>query len=158
MNGFGMKRNSLMVMLMLLGSAVFAQDGFEGKKFEQMGTMLPTPNSYRTGAGSPGHEYWQQQADYDIEVEVDDDTQVVSGSETITYTNNSPDQLGYLWLQLEQNMRSQDSDTYSSETNRVNQEIGKQGLKKLIGHDYDLGFKVLEVKDANGNDLTLHSK
>ena len=61
------------MMLMLLCSAAFAQDGFEGRKFEQLGTMLPTPNSYRTASGSPGHEYWQQQADYDIEVEVDDE-------------------------------------------------------------------------------------
>jgi hypothetical protein len=65
---------------------------------------LPTPNSYRTASGSPGKDYWQQRADYDIKVELDDINRKITGSETITYFNNSPDELTYIWLQLDQNL------------------------------------------------------
>ena len=148
-----MKINSFITVIILLASSAFAQESYEGRKFEQMGTMLPTPNTYRTASGSPGHEYWQQKADYIIDVELDDEKHTISGFEEITYTNNSPDQLTYFWLQLEQNMRNKESDTYSSATSQINQDISKQGLQRLIGHDYDLGYNILEVKDADGNDL-----
>lgn len=148
-----MKINGLFAILFLFGFSAFGQDSFEGRKFEQMGTILPTPNSYRTGSGSPGHEYWQQKADYVMEVELDDDQQTLSGYEEITYTNNSPDQLSYFWLQLDQNMRNVNSDTYSSSTSKVNQDMNERGLKRLMGHDYDLGFKILEIKDPKGVDL-----
>jgi hypothetical protein len=78
--------------------------------------MLPTPNEYRTASGAPGHRYWQQRADYVINVELDDDKQRITGSETITYKNNSPDTLTYLWLQLDQNLFSPDSDTILTTT------------------------------------------
>jgi hypothetical protein len=74
------------------------------KRFEQLGTDLPTPNSYRTASGAPGKDYFQQRADYDIKVELDDIQRKITGSETITYFNNSPDELRYLWLQLDQNL------------------------------------------------------
>src|SRR5258706_10466751 len=86
-------------------------------KFEQLDQMLPTPNEYRTGSGSPGHKYWQQQADYDIAAELNDENQSISGSETISYTNNSPDVLKYLWLQLDQNLFMKDSNTGKTSTN-----------------------------------------
>ena len=73
-------------------------------RFEQMGTELPTPNTYRTASGAPGKDYWQQKADYDIKVELDDVNQKIIGTEIITYTNKSPDELRYLWLQLDQNL------------------------------------------------------
>jgi hypothetical protein len=63
------------------------------RKFEQLGTALPTPNSYRTAAGAPGKDYWQQKADYTIKIILDDDNQTINGSETITYYNQSPDVL-----------------------------------------------------------------
>src|SRR5438034_8056345 len=74
-----------------------------GNKFEQLGTILPTPNEYRTASGAPGPKYWQQRADYDIKCELDENNQRLSGVETITYFNNSPDKLTYLWLQLDEN-------------------------------------------------------
>jgi hypothetical protein len=93
-------RCSVMVLLVLLTYSVsFAQDDFKGKKFEQMGTMLPTPNSYRAASGAPGHEYWQQKADYLMEIEVNDEDQTLHGYEEITYTNNAPEPLTYFWLQ-----------------------------------------------------------
>ena len=80
-------------------------------KFAQLGEELPTPNEYRNAAGAPGHNYYQQKADYKIDVTIDDHTQRLSGIETITYTNNSPDQLEYLWIQLDQNVQAKDSDS-----------------------------------------------
>ncbi|MCG8307786.1 MAG: M1 family metallopeptidase [Cytophagales bacterium] len=148
-----MKSSGIFLILFILIQNGFSQDSFEGRKFEQLGTILPTPNSYRTASGSPGHEYWQQKADYIIDVELDDDNQRISGYEEITYTNNSPDELSYLWLQLDQNKRRSDSDFYRSETSRVNQDMNKMGLKKLLGHEYDLGFKILEVKGVDGKNL-----
>jgi hypothetical protein len=70
-------------------------------KFEQLGDLLPTPNSYRTASGQPGYKYWQQQADYDINVSLDEKTFILSGEEAVTIHNNSPPQLKYLWFQLE---------------------------------------------------------
>ncbi len=64
----------------------------------------PTPNSYRTADGRPGQNYWQQRADYDIKATLDTAASRVSGTETITYTNNSPEELSHLWLQLDQNL------------------------------------------------------
>ncbi|MEM8771604.1 MAG: M1 family metallopeptidase [Pseudomonadota bacterium] len=78
-------------------------------KFRQLDEVLPTPNTYRNAAGEPGHEYWQQKADYDISVTLDEDARRLSARETITYKNNSPDTLRYLWLQLDQNIFKADS-------------------------------------------------
>ncbi len=98
------KKVTICVTATLLSTFVaFGQEGWKGK-FEQLGELLPTPNSYRTGSGAPGPNYWQQRADYVIHAEVDDNTQVLTGSETITYYNNSPEALKYLWLQLDQNI------------------------------------------------------
>src|SRR5438270_1896670 len=72
-----------------------------GNKFEQLGTILPTPNEYRSASGAPGSKYWQQRADYEIDVTLDEKNLTVIGTETVTYHNNSPDALSYLWLQLD---------------------------------------------------------
>jgi hypothetical protein len=77
-----------------------------GNKFEQLGTILPTPNEQRTASGAPGNKYWQQRADYNIKCELDEKNQRLTGSETITYYNNSPDPLSYIWLQLDENEHS----------------------------------------------------
>ncbi|MEL7146528.1 MAG: M1 family peptidase, partial [Bacteroidota bacterium] len=102
-----MKRICLMATFLLASLMMQAQEW--NKKFEQLGTELPTPNSYRTASGAPGPDYWQQKADYVIAVELDDQKQRITGEETITYTNNSPNTLEYLWVQLDQNVRAQDS-------------------------------------------------
>ncbi len=131
-----------------------AQDRKHTDKFEQLGpAMLPTPNVYRAGSGAPGHKYWQQRADYKIACEVDDDIQRLTGSETITYYNNSPDVLDYLWLQLDQNMRAKDSDTYKTRTNSLSDRMNVDNLEAIMGYDFDGGHKIQSVKDAEGNDL-----
>ncbi|MBI1770173.1 MAG: M1 family peptidase [Bacteroidetes bacterium] len=123
-------------------------------KFEQLDQMLPTPNEYRTGSGSPGPKYWQQQADYDIAAELNDDNQSLTGFETITYTNNSPDVLKYLWMQLDQNLFEKESNTAKTSTSSVrDSSAAKQFLAPLNIFDYDGGYKIKSVKDATGKDL-----
>src|SRR6478736_9656796 len=103
---------SVFVMLTGLFTTVSAQDirnnpnSNHGNKFEQLGTTLPTPNEYRTASGAPGPKYWQQRADYDIKCELDEKNLKLTGSETVTYFNNSPDVLTYLWIQLDENQHS----------------------------------------------------
>lgn len=140
-----------------LGQLAFAQaDTTWGQKFEQLGTMLPTPNTYRTASGAPGKDYWQQRADYKIKVTLDDATQRISGQETITYYNNSPDNLEYLWVQLDQNMRADDSNTPLSETRNYHGKLSVADYYDLARTpDFDGGFKLTAVKDAAGNDLTV---
>ena len=92
--------------------------------FEQMGTTLPTPNTYRTASGAPGRDYWQQKADYDIKVELDDSYQKIIGSEKISYTNNSPDAITYIWLQLDQNHFNDKSDAKLSQQSSISHQSG----------------------------------
>lgn len=110
-------------------------------KFRQLGQELPTPNVYRTASGAPGHEYWQQQVDYNISVTLDDQTQRIDGEERILYTNNSPDELRYLWLQLDQNVRSLDSDSYKIQESRLNSRSSFDAVKGLEP-TFDGGFKI----------------
>jgi hypothetical protein len=77
-----------------------------GNKFEQLGSILPTPNEYRTASGAPGPKYWQQRADYDIKCELDEKNLRLKGSESVTYFNNSPNTLTYIWLQLDENQHN----------------------------------------------------
>ena len=94
-----------LIFLFLLTVVAFAQENpsWQGK-FEQLDHLLPTPNAYRTGSGAPGEAYWQQRADYVIDVQVNDKTQELTGHETITYYNNAPEPLRFLWMQLDQNI------------------------------------------------------
>ncbi len=137
----------------LLVYLCMAQPNTNQNKFKQLGQELPTPNSYRTASGAPGHAYWQQQADYVMEIKLDDTSQKVYGEETITYHNNSPDALTYLWLQLDQNMRSKSSDTYKIRENNMSDKMSMRDLDRLK-QDFDGGFKIDYVKASNGNDLS----
>ena len=78
-------------------------------RFRQLHQELPSPNSFRTASGAPGHEYWQQRADYKIRVTIDTETRRLKGHEQIHYHNQSPDPLDYLWLQIEPNRRAPQS-------------------------------------------------
>ncbi len=122
------------------------------KKFRQLYEEFRSPNVYRAASGAPGHMYWQQRADYDMQIELDDETQRLYGTETITYHNNSPDALSYLWLQLDQNQQAKDSDTYKTETNSITDNMSFRELANLH-RDFDGGFKIDYVKDATGRDL-----
>lgn len=146
-----------MIMALLTWSA-FAQtqqQAWKGK-FEQLDQTLPTPNSYRTGSGAPGPAYWQQRADYVINVEVDDKTQLLTASETITYHNNSPETLKYLWLQLDQNIFGPDNLTDQTNTGSVRDSLPTAYLGYVSGitvSDYKGGYNIKSVKDASGKTL-----
>lgn len=123
-------------------------------KFRQLDEVLPTPNVYRTASGAPGAEYWQQQADYVIRVELDDENQTITGSETITYHNNSPDTLNYLWLQLEANLYTPDSigSMTKEAPNLLN--INFTNMRALIErHTFQGGAAITSVRDSRNNDL-----
>jgi hypothetical protein len=132
-----------------------AQDKKWQGKFEQLDQLLPTPNSYRAASGAPGPNYWQQRADYDIDVELNDETQVITGKETITYYNNAPETLKFLWLQLDQNNLSNGNMTDKTETNRVRDSIPTRWFPLSSDtYGYEGGFKIKSVKDAaTGKDL-----
>ncbi len=145
----------LIVLFALWCIQLNAQDKKWEGKFEQLDQMWPTPNSYRSSSGAPGPNYWQQRADYDIDVELNDENQVITGKETITYYNNAPETLKFLWLQLDQNNLSNGNMTDKTETNRVRDSIPTRWFP-LSGdtYGYDGGFKIKSVKDAaTGKDL-----
>lgn len=129
-----------------------AQENINLNKFRQLKQELATPNVYRTASGAPGHQYWQQKADYTINIRLDDENQRIYGEETITYYNQSPDILHYLWLQLDQNKREKDSDSFKTATSGLNQRISFRQLKDMM-YDFDGGFKLDYVKDTAGNNL-----
>lgn len=119
--------------------------------FRQLEEVLPTANDYRTASGAPGHEYWQQKVDYDIDVELHDDTQSITGSELITYTNNSPDALKYLWLQLDANRFHPNS---AANKHRAPPTLGDRVTFKTLNSMLEAkkfpgGTKILEVSDSS---------
>lgn len=151
-----MKKIALLcAMVVFMAGNSFAQQSEQnhGERFEQLGSMLRSPNVYRTASGAPGHLYWQQEANYVIEVELDDATQSIKGSEKVTYVNNSPDKLTYLWVQLEENQRGPDSDTPKAAESSIDSKMTLRTLEGIIWQNDKYGYKVLEVNDAKGNPL-----
>jgi hypothetical protein len=141
---------NITLLLLFVAAAAMAQDEkpkWQGK-FEQLDQALPTPNEYRTGSGAPGPKYWQQQADYNIAVEVNDETHVLTGSETIVYTNNSPDVLTYLWLQLDQNILAEGNMTDKTKTNSVRDSVSTMQMQSSLDlyGNYKGGYTIKSVK------------
>ncbi|MBA2733646.1 MAG: aminopeptidase, partial [Acidobacteria bacterium] len=144
--------SALMLLGLFVPALTFAQSkGNPSDKFRQLEELLPTPNDQRAASGAPGHAYWQQRADYNINVELDDVNQRLTGSETITYYNNSPDSLSYLWLQLDQNIWAKTSETYSSQTAPNFDRIPFSTIDNLLARrDFDGGHRITAVRDAKG--------
>ena len=138
-------------------NGLIGQDIFD-EKFEQIDEKLPTPNSYRTGAGAPGPAYWQQRTDYEIEVVLNDEDQSITGNEIITYYNNSPSTLNFLWIQLDQNIRAKDSDKYKiNERFYPGYSVDANRLPHLtFDADFDGGFRIISIEDIEGNGLSFH--
>ncbi len=127
---------------------------FTSSKFEQLGAEMPSPNNTRSADGSPGHEYWQNRADYNIKVALDDDKQSIQASETITYTNNSPKDLTYLWVQLDQNLFEKESDTYKSLDYSLEDNFGLfMFVEYLRRTNFEGGYKIGTIKDKMGKPL-----
>ncbi|MDR2204606.1 MAG: M1 family metallopeptidase [Flavobacteriaceae bacterium] len=124
-----------------------------GNKFEQLGTILPTPNSYRTASGAPGNLYWQQRADYEISAYLDEEKRNLKGSETITYYNNSPDDLEYLWLQLDENQQSSIKNADFPFSSSLAKTTTTDRLKpsELPVKDNGYGVNLEKVTDVSGN-------
>lgn len=146
-----MKKIAIITALFLSGQLV-AQNNMNNNKFKQLKEELATPNVYRTASGAPGHKYYQQKADYVIDVTLDDENQKITGKETITYKNNSPDKLEYLWIQLDQNMRAKDSDTKLVNSGGMGENMSFGELARLH-NEFDGGFKLDYVKDGRGKEL-----
>ena len=145
---------SLTIWLVGLTGTLLAQHhatpNVDNNKFRQFTPAeLPTPNVYRNAAGAPGHMYYQQRADYDMKIRLDDDAQRVYGEEVITYHNNSPDVLDYLWLQLDQNVRAKDSDTYAIGTGKMDERMTASQITNLQPW-FDGGFKIEYVHYGDG--------
>ena len=138
---------------LLIASLLLCSYGFSQTKFAQLDQELPTPNEYRTAGGAPGHNYYQQKADYKIAVTIDDVTQKLTGDETITYTNNSPDKLEYLWLQLDQNIYDLQSDTKIIELEKMEDFKNIGDVKKKFFH-YDGGFKIEAIPSTSGQKMS----
>ncbi|MDO9552483.1 M1 family metallopeptidase [Rhodonellum sp.] len=153
-----MKRLLTAIGIGLLTSvSLFAQKSVQNhaERFEQLGTTFRSPNVYRTASGAPGHMYWQQKADHEIEVELNDDNQSIKGSQKITYHNFSPDALTYLWIQLDQNERAKDSNTPKIASSQIGQRMSMRQLESIVWHDLDLGYKINSLKDMSGNDISV---
>ena len=141
--------------LSVLAQAAQAQHhptaNIDDNKFRQLGPAdIPTPNVYRNAAGAPGHAYYQNRADYDMDIRLDDETQEVFGEEVITYRNNSPDALDYLWLQLDQNMRARDSETFLIDNSSMRDRYTPEQLTNMEPW-FDGGFKLDYVQYGNGS-------
>ena len=153
------------VFIVVFASSTCAQDTKEvakprelghtdNNKFRQMYDLLATPNMYRTASGAPGPEYYQQQADYKMDIELDDKKQILYGQETITYTNNAKEALDYLWLQLDQNIMAKTSKTPLVSSNKTEPSMGAQGFSRAyLEQKFDGGFKIDFVKDASGKPM-----
>mgnify|MGYP002377784683 FL=1 len=140
------------------GGALMAQNNptsNHGNKFEALGTMLPTPNEYRTASGAPGPKYWQQRCDYDIKATLNEDKQWLTGSETITYFNNSPDELTYLWLQLDENEHSGKNNANYQDGSSMPGMMSDQGLNRstLMKENNDYGDNITKITDVLGASL-----
>ena len=149
-----LRKINLITIFLCLITFVNAQENLNNSKFKQLHEELPTPNVYRTASGAPGHEYYQQKADYEINVELDEENNIIKGNEIIIYTNNSPDILNYLWIQLDQNVRAKNSHGQLTTTNNMNNKMSFGSIKRM--HDrmnFDGGFKLEKVTDLYGKEL-----
>ncbi|HEY0065865.1 MAG TPA: M1 family metallopeptidase [Flavisolibacter sp.] len=124
-------------------------------KFEQLGSILPTANEYRTASGAPGPKYWQQRCDYDIKATLDEKNLRLTGSETVTYYNNSPDVLTYIWLQLDENQHSSTRNANYQTSNTMPRQTSVQNLENIEKNRTDNGYgiNITKLTDATGKAL-----
>ena len=151
-----MKHRSDFIWVLALGMAFFYRAETSAQQaghelWKQLDAELPTPNGYRTASGAPGHEYYQQKADYDIRISLDEKSHRISGSERIRYTNNSPDRLSYLWVQLDQN--NMEPGGWQSLTQTGELSPGKLDETASAFKDFDGGFRLSRVADKKGKPL-----
>jgi hypothetical protein len=155
------KSISLLLTILFMTFTAFAQESptkqghTNQNKFKQLKDELATPNSQHTASGAPGVKYTQQKVDYIMDIVLNDDKQKITGSEQITYHNNSVDELAYLWLQLDQNVRAADSKTPDIQSGKVRKKLSKARFERTYPETpFDGGFKIMSVTNADGSDLS----
>ena len=153
--------NSFKAILTLIASTIVfisvAQNpNLNYNKFKQLKEEMATPNVYRTAGGAPGHAYYQNEADYVMNLTLNDQQQKITGTETIIYHNNSQDKLGYLRLQLDQNKRAQSSDSYKIQTGGI-KSLNTRSIKNMEP-EFEGGFNITSVtkKDGSKQAYTIH--
>ena len=138
-------------MWLTLGMLAWAGGDGRPDAFRQLDEILPAPNDVRTVTGRPGSAYWQQQVDYDIEVTIDEATAILTGSETITYTNNSPDTLDYLWVHLEPDLLKPTAQGALMATAPNMDDMSYRGFANLLGRTtFDANLQLSRVEDDRG--------
>tara|TARA_R110002049_G_scaffold56603_3_gene155954 strand:+ start:967 stop:3201 length:2235 start_codon:yes stop_codon:yes gene_type:complete len=149
-----------MRLLFLLIITTFTYSNFQAQtqpwqgKFEPIDRMIDPPSTYRTASGAPGKAYWQQRANYNIKVSIDEKNNTLTGEETITYFNNSPDDLSYLWIQLEQNVNKKENEDFGDINNNVKEGMTSRQMQFLTrAMDFPAGYSIKYIKDASGNNL-----
>lgn len=155
-----MRKLFILAGITTLGFAAQAQNirnnpgSNHGNDFEQLGTILPTPNSYRTASGAAGPDYWQQRADYRIKCALDEKATRLTGTETITYYNNSPDPLTYLWLQLDENQHSASKNSgYQVASSASKLSLGELEKMDRAQTDDSHGVNIISITGADGKAL-----
>lgn len=148
---------NLIIVFVFASFCLQAQDQKLWKgKFEQLDNLLPTPNEYRTGSGTPGHKYWQQRADYTIDAEIDEANNILIGRETITYYNNSPVALNYVWLQLDQNVNKKENEDFGNYFGPVRDSMATLHMQYVTRPiTFDAGYTIKSVSDKAGKNLPI---
>ncbi|NQY09412.1 MAG: M1 family metallopeptidase [Flavobacteriales bacterium] len=146
-----MKRTILIICNIILPFTIWSQ---QNEKFEQLKENWSTPNEYHTASGAPGSLYWQQQADYNIKVILNDQDQSITGEATITYTNNSPHSLAYIWMQLDQNLNNRNGESCLSQERNITDSMTTFQFYNVVGDkDYKSGYTIKSIKDQQGHKL-----
>ena len=146
------------LLLNLAGFSAYSQSlnnpgSNHGNKFEQLGSLISDPNIFRTASGAPGAMYWQQKADYVIDVEIDEVNQILIGSESITYTNNSPDPLTYLWIQLDENEHADNAENKRFDQSSLRDNMSIDQLKSYVPEKKGFGVNIHKVTDGSNKAL-----
>lgn len=153
-NSIKMRQLSVLIISILFFSNLQSQTQPWQGKFEPIDQLITPPNTYRTASGAPGKAYWQQRANYTIKATIDEKNNTLSGEETITYFNNSPDDLSYLWIQLEQNVNKKENEDFGDINNNVKEGINTRQMQFLTrAIDFPAGYSIKYIKDTNGNNL-----
>ena len=127
-----------------------------GNRFEQLDYLMQDPNEYRTASGAPGPKYWQQRADYEINVDINEQENILTGAETVTYFNNSPDILTYIWLQVDENFHHPNSDNNYDKPSSMSNRLTHQQLLQMDPKTYMNGYgvNITALTDATGKTLS----
>jgi hypothetical protein len=149
-----MMRLLMPFFLILLALTANAQVKNWQGRFEQLDQLLPTPNEYRSPSGAPGGSYWQQRADYVIDAELDEAKNILRGKETITYHNNSPESLKFLWLQLDQNINRKGNEDFGNILGTMGDTLTALNMQYLTrAADFEAGYSIKSVTDKSGKTL-----